>query len=305
MTSVEPRQPSRSAGRAYVLLTLTALCWGANTVFGRLAVDQVSPMALVALRWLAVSILLLTFARRPLQEDWSTVRPRLAFVCAMGALGFTAFNALYYTAAHFTTAVNIGIVQGSIPVLVVLGAFAVDRTRISPTQGIGVFVSLLGVAVVASAGDPARLLALAINPGDLLMICACVLYAGYTVALRRGPAVSPFGLLTVMALAAFVTSLPLALAEWAGDDLQWPTPTGWIIVSAIALFPSLLAQAWFIRGVQLIGPGRAGVFVNLVPVFAALMGVSFLSEPFGTHHAVALSLVLGGIWLSERQPAGG
>jgi drug/metabolite transporter (DMT)-like permease len=301
MTKVEPTTRSRTVGQAYVLLTLTALSWGANTVFGRLAVGQVSPMALVALRWLLVSILLLIFARRPLRDDWALVRPRLLFVCAMGALGFTAFNALYYTAAHFTTAVNMGIVQGSIPVLVIVGAFAVDRTRISWAQGIGVLVSLLGVAVVASAGDPARFLALAINPGDLLMVGACVLYAGYTVALRRGPEVSAFGLLTVMAGAAFVTSLPLAIAEWATDSLRWPTPTGWVIVLAVAVFPSLLAQAWFIRGVQLIGPGRAGVFVNLVPVFAAIMGVGFLSEPFAAYHAVALSLVLGGIWLSERQ----
>ena len=271
MTKVETTPRSRSAGHAYVLLTLTALSWGANTVFGRLAVGQVSPMALVTLRWLSVSILLLTFARRPLRDDWALVRPRLLFVCAMGALGFTAFNALYYTAAHFTTAVNMGIVQGSIPVLVVVGAFAVDRTRITLARGLGVVVSLLGVAVVASAGDPTRLLALAINPGDLLMVCACVLYAGYTVALRRGPEVSPFGLLTVMAGAAFIASLPLAVAEWATESLRWPTPMGWVIVLAVAVFPSLLAQAWFIRGVQLIGPGRAGVFVNLVPVFAGGM----------------------------------
>jgi drug/metabolite transporter (DMT)-like permease len=290
----------RSAGLAYVLLTLTALSWGANTLFGRLAVGQVSPIVLVALRWLLVSLLLGVFARRALRNDWAAVRRRLPLVCAMGALGFTAFNALYYTAAHYTTAVHMGIVQGSIPVFVLVGAFLVDRTRITGTQGLGVTVSLLGVAVVASAGEPARLLDLAINPGDLLMVVACVLYAGYTVGLRRGPQVSAFGLLTVMAGAAFAASLPLAAVEWARGDLHWPTLTGWVLVGAIALFPSLLAQAWFIRGVQLIGPGRAGVFVNLVPVFAAILGVTFLAEPFAAFHGVALALVLGGIWLSER-----
>jgi len=160
---------------------------------------------------------------------------------------------------------------------------------------------LLGVAVVASAGDPAQLLVLAFNPGDLLMVCACVLYAGYTVALRRGPEVSATGLLTVMAGAAFLASLPLAVAELATGDFQWPTPTGWVIVLAVAVFPSLLAQAWFIQGVRSIGPGRAGVFVNLVPVFAAILGVTLLSEPFEAFHAAALALVLGGIWLSERR----
>jgi len=302
MTNSElPSHPRRSAGRAYALLTLTALAWGANTVFGRLAVDRVSPMILVALRWLVVSMLLLVFARRQLGVDWPVLRRRLPFLGAMGALGFTAFNALYYTAAHFTTAVNMGIVQGSVPVFVLILAFAVDRTRTTPTQGLGVALSLLGVAVVASAGKPARLMALDVNPGDLLMIVACALYAGYTVALRRRPEVSAFGLLTVMAGAAFIASIPLVVAEWVAGDLQWPTPGGWLLVLAVAILPSLMAQASFIRGVQLIGPGRAGVFVNLVPVFAAILGVTFLSEPFEAFHAVALALVLGGIWLSERR----
>jgi drug/metabolite transporter (DMT)-like permease len=218
----------------------------------------------------------------------------------MGALGFTGFNALYSSAAHFTTAVNMGIVQGSIPVFVLLGALAFDRTPISLAQGTGVVVSLLGVAVVASGGELAQLLALGINAGDLLMIAACALYAGYTLGLRRGPEVSAFGLLAALAVVAFIASLPLAVAEWAMGDLEWPTPMGWLIVSAIAVFPSLLAQAWYIRGVRQIGPARAGVFVNLVPVFAAILGVTFLSEPFEAFHAIALALVLGGIWLSER-----
>ena len=107
-------------------------------------------------------------------------------------------------------------------------------------------------------------------------------------------------LFTVIAGAAFVTSLPLALAEAALGQFQWPTATGWIIVALVALFPSFLAQIFFIEGVSLIGPARAGVFVNLVPVFASILALLVLNEPFEPFHAAALGLVLGGIWLSER-----
>lgn len=286
--------------RAYLLLTLTTVCWGAHTVIGRLAVGHVSPMALVSLRWLAVSLLLWMLMGRTLRAGWPLVRPRLLFLAALGALGFGLYNGLYYSAAHYTTAVNMGIVQGAIPVFVALGAFAVDGTRIAPTQALGIAASLGGVAVIASAGDPRRLLDLTVNAGDLMMICGCALYAGYVVALRRGPAVSAFAMLAVLAAGALLASLPLVAAEWATGNLRAPTPRGWLIVLAVAVFPSLLGQAWFIQGVRMIGPGRAGVFVNLVPVFAAIMGVTFLSEPFEAFHAVALTLVLGGIWLSER-----
>ena len=117
-----------ASGRAYLLLTLTALCWGANAIFGRLAVGEISPMALVTLRWLGALGLLAVFAHAKVRRDWPAIRPHLMFVSAMGALGFTAFNALYYVAAHSTTAVNIGIIQGAVPVFVLAGALAVFRT---------------------------------------------------------------------------------------------------------------------------------------------------------------------------------
>ena len=117
---------------------------------------------------------------------------------------------------------------------------------------------MVGVAIVASGGELARLASFALNPGDLLMIAACALYAGYTVGLSRRPPVSPLSLFTGLACAAFLTSLPLALGEAALGRFQWPTPAGWLILALVTLFPSFLAQIFFIQGVALIGPGRAG-----------------------------------------------
>jgi drug/metabolite transporter (DMT)-like permease len=291
---------AEGSGRAYLLLTITALCWGANAVFGRLAVGEISPMALVTMRWLGALGLLLVFARAPVRRDWPDIRKRLPFVAAMGAIGFTAFNALYYVAAHSTTAVNIGIIQGAVPMMVLIGAFAAYRTRVRGVQIAGVLVTMLGVAIVASAGELARLATFTLNFGDLLMIAACALYAGYTVGLNRRPPVSSLALFTVMAGAAFLTSLPLVLAEAALGRFQWPTPTGWLVLALVTVFPSFLAQICFIQGVSLIGPGRAGIFVNLVPVFASILAVLVLKEAFEPFQAVALGLVLGGIWLSER-----
>jgi drug/metabolite transporter (DMT)-like permease len=294
---------AEGSGRAYLLLTLTALCWGGNAVFGRLAVGEISPMALVTLRWLGALGLLLVFARAQLTRDWPAIREHLPFVSAMGAIGFTAFNALYYVAAHSTTAVNIGILQGSVPMFVLIGAFAAYRTRVRGIQIAGVLVTMLGVVIVASGGELTRLATFALNFGDVLMIAACVLYAGYTVGLNRRPPVSSLALFTVMAGAAFLTSLPLVFAEAALGRFQWPTSTGWLVLALVTLFPSFLAQICFIQGVSLIGPGRAGIFVNLVPVFASILALLVLKEAFEPFHAIALSLVLGGIWLSERGKA--
>ena len=301
MTTPDQAPRAEANPLAYLLLSFTALCWGANAIFGRLAVGEVSPMALTMLRWLFALVLLLVVARGQLVRDWPVMRPRLPFLAVMGALGFTAFNALYYVAAHWTSAVNIGILQGSLPVFVLIGAFLAYRTPVGPLQLTGVAVTILGVALVASRGDLSRLTGLAFNLGDVLMIVCCALYAGYTVALQRRPAVGALSLFTVLAAAALVTSLPLVGLEAALGHLQWPTPRGWIIVALVVLFPSFLAQIFFIRGVALIGPGRAGVFVNLVPVFASILAVAVLGETIALFQAAALVLVLGGIGLSEAR----
>lgn len=289
--------------RAYVLLTCTALCWGGNAVFGRLAVGEVSPMLLVTLRWFGVLLLLAVFASQHVRRDWPVLRQHWVYVSTMGALGFAAFNALFYVAAHYTTAVNIGILQGSIPMFVIIGAFVAYRSRVTLLQLVGVLITMIGVIIVAMRGDLERLLALAINQGDLLMLAACVLYGGYAVGLRQRPAVSALGFFTALAAAAFIVSLPLVAVEMALGQLQWPTEKGWMVVALATLFPSFIAQIFFIQSVGLIGPNRAGIFVNLVPVFAAILAVLFLKEAFQLYHAIALALVLGGIWISERNKA--
>jgi drug/metabolite transporter (DMT)-like permease len=105
---------------------------------------------------------------------------------------------------------------------------------------------------------------------------------------------------TVAAAFACLISLPLLAAEIAMGRFHVPTPAGWAILAFTVIGPSILSQLSFMRAIELIGPGRAGVFVNLVPVFAPILAVLLLGEPFGFYHAVALALVLGGIFIAER-----
>lgn len=290
----------RLFGNPYLLLVLTTAAWGGNAVASRMAVGEVSPMALTCLRWLGVALLLLLFARREIASAWPLLRQRLGSLALLGAVGFTAFNALYYVAAQYTTAINLGILQGAIPILVLLFAYAIDRAPVTPLQAVGVLLTLLGVATVTSGGRIERLLTLSLNEGDLIMLLACALYAGYTLGLRRRPAVSALASFSVLALSAMLASLPLAALEAATGGFRWPSAEGWLIVLYVVVFPSFLSQLSFMQGVKLIGPARAGVFVNLVPLWAALFSVLLLGEDFALHHAAALVLVLGGIWIAEH-----
>jgi drug/metabolite transporter (DMT)-like permease len=238
---------------------------------------------------------------RQVAAEWPKIGGRWIFTALMGTIGFTAIKGLFYAAAHHTSAVNLTIFQGSIPVLVLLGTVLFFGARVAPLQVTGMAVTILGVVLVSVKADLEILKTLSLNIGDVWMLIACLFYAGYTLGLRHRPAVPGLVFFTAMAVVAFLTSLPLVGLEIAQGAAQWPTAKGWLILLYVGLLPSLLSQVFFIRGVELIGPARAGLFVNLVPVFGALLAVVLLGEPFAAYHAVGLVLVLGGIWLAERK----
>ena len=284
-----------------LLLVLTTLIWAGHSIVGRLAVGQIGPMTLTCLRWGVALIPILLTARPALRRDWPLLRSRWPYLAAMGALGYTAFNALFYLAAHRTSALNLSIIQGAVPALVLIGARLFLGTRVTALQALGAVTTMAGVAAIAAQGDFSRLAALAFNGGDVMIFIAAVLYAGYTIGLRERPRVSGLSLLAGMALAAFITSAPLMIWEIAAGGFIWPTAGGYATLVYVALGPAFISQIFFMRGVDLIGPGRAGVFVNLVPAFGAIMAVLILGEQFAAYHVVALLLVIGGIAIAQRR----
>ncbi len=285
---------------AYVLLLLTTLFWGGNAVAGKLAVGHVSPMLLTGTRWGFALVILLAIGRQRLVEDWPAIRKHLWLLTGLGVFGFTVFNVTLYSALGYTTAINVSIEQAAIPMLIFLANFLLFRTRATWAQIAGFLISIVGVALTASHGDPTRLFELDVNFGDALMLLAVLIYSLYTVALRFKPQIHWQSLMIALCASATISAIPfVALEFWYGAGIV-PDARGWAVVAYTVVFPSILAQVFYIRGVELIGPNRAGLFINLVPIFGTLMSVLILGEDFQLYHAAAMILVLGGIWLAEH-----
>jgi drug/metabolite transporter (DMT)-like permease len=295
------RMISRLNDKPYLLIGLSTLIWGGNVIAGRLAVGQISPMSVTCLRWFIVCSIFSLFLRRQLAADWPRVKPYWCKLALLGGIGFTLFNALFYVGAQYTSAVNMAVLQGTFPALVILGMALLFGTSITLVQSLGILVTFCGVAIIASKGELATLLNLTFNRGDVLLLLATIVFAGYTIGLRDRPKASGLVVFAVLAAAAFLTSIPFLATEILMGASYWPSFKGICVLIYAALGPSLLAQIFYLRGVELIGPSRTGVFYNLVPVFGALLAVAILGEPFRLYHALAFILVLSGIWLAERK----
>jgi len=282
-----------------ILLCLTTLFWGGNVVASRFAVGHVSPFLLTHLRWSILTVLLLFMYRKRLLEATQLFLSRWRYFVA-GGIALGGFNMFFYTAAHYTTAINLGILQGSIPIVVIVGSFFLFRKKITLTQSLGIAVGLIGVLVLASGGDLQRLIEIDLNIGDLYMLIGCALFASYTLGLQKRPDGDEIIGLLIFTVTAQIASGSGLIYEVVGDQLVWPTSRGWLIVIYVTLCPSFLAHLFYIRSVQLMGAGLCGLFNNLTPIFAAILAVTLLGEKFGQFHAIALILVLSGLWVAQK-----
>lgn len=304
-----PGAPSERASsglfsRPYLILTLTSMFWGGNVVASKLAVGHVDPYALMILRWVGAVLLILPFALGALRRDWPVIRPRWWLYLFYGFTGFATFNALLYFAAHHTSGVNMALEQVAVNIFVLALNFALFRTRVKALQLVGIAITIIGVALIASRGDLGRLAALQVNIGDLMVVGASLSYAIYTITNRFKPkthwlsffvaagiggAVGSLFYLTVSSEG--LTALPAIIGA---IDTQ-----GWLVVLYTILFPSIGSQILFVRGIELIGANRASLFVNLIPLFGAVFSVLILGESLETYHLIAAALVAIGIVMAE------
>jgi drug/metabolite transporter (DMT)-like permease len=298
------RLTDRLMGNPYLLLVLCNLFWGGNVVVSKIGPGNIDPYALTLLRWVGALLVLLPFVAGPLRRDWPTIRRHWPLYLFYGAVGYATFNVLLYVAGYFTSGVNMAIDQVAINIFVMLLNFVLFRQHVKTLQLMGVAITIAGVALTATHGELGRLLSLDINFGDFLVLCACLAYAVYSIGLRWRPATDWTSFLFASFTGALLASLAFVATAGGGlphlaTSISAITPVGWLLVAYAVLFPSLLSQMFYARGVQLIGANRASLFINLIPLFGALGSVLILGETLQGFHLAAGALVIIGIVLAE------
>ena len=292
--------------RAYPLLTVTALFWAGNSIVGRAARDLVPPAALSFWRWTLALVLLLPLAWPHLKRDWPLLRANWPIVALLGALAIGAFNTMLYTGLQSTTALNSMLIQSAQPALVLIVGALVMGDRTSLRQIAGVAISLAGVLAIITRGDPMMLLGLNLNIGDAIIGAAVLLWALYSVLLRRRPPVHPLSFLAASIIVGIAVIAPVYGHElWSGRLIE-PGVESALAIAYVSIFPSFLAYLFFNRGVELIGSAATGQYMNVMPLMGAGLAMLFLGERLYLFHIVGLALIVAGILVAGRpEPAAG
>jgi drug/metabolite transporter (DMT)-like permease len=287
-------------GSAWTLLALANLFWAGNLVIGRAVAGRVPPITLAYWRWTGAFVLAFGFAWPQLRRDWPELRRRWRAMVLLAATGIASYNTMCYIGLQDTTALNALLLQSTMPVVILLWAFALFGERPSLWQASGVVVSFLGVAAIAGRGSLDTLLHLSINVGDLWILVAVAIYASFPPLLRTRPDVHPLSFLVAAMGIGSLLMLPFYVWEATtgpGITGGWPS---YAAMAYTAVLPSFVSYLFFNRAVELIGAGRAGQSAHLMPVFGAALAVAFLGERFRGYHWLGIALIAAGILLASR-----
>jgi drug/metabolite transporter (DMT)-like permease len=218
--------------------------------------------------------------------------------------GVALFQALIYTGLRYTPSVNGVMMNSASPLFIVLAAWLADRETVTARQLIGMAVSFAGILVIINRGDLATLGQFSFNPGDLVILLAMPVWGVYCELVRRRPAaLDPLALVFVISLIGTMLLAPVyGLEAWlfVTPQLGWRSVAG---VLYVACFASIGAYLCWNRGIELVGPNKAGFTIHLLPAFGTMLAVATLGEEVHLFHAVGIATILFGVWLATSARA--
>jgi drug/metabolite transporter (DMT)-like permease len=283
------------------------LIWSGNMTINQLTVGTIAPSSIAFLRWALALAVLTPFVAPAAWRHRAAIRREWPKLAILGLLGMGLWQGLAYVAAETTSATNMGILAAMVPLLTVLLSALILREPPSLGGILGGTLALVGVAVLLGRGRPLSLLELEVALGDALMVAAATCYALYGVMLKRWPMTLPpwVMLYAQVGFAVLILLPPYLMGPRTSVDAG---NLGLILYAGIPA--SIVTTYLWMLAIRRIGASQASIFINLMPLFSALIAVATLGERLAPFHVLGGALVLAGVIMAQtltrpwRRPAG-
>jgi len=291
-----------SRAAAFSFLALANLFWAGNWVLGRALRDAVDPISLNFYRWVISIAVLAPFALPGLAAKREAIRRHFGLLAFLALIGVSIFQSLVYLGLKSTTTVNAVLINCAAPLFILLGAWALDGERATLRQLAGILVSVTGILVILSRGEPAVLRQFEFHAGDAWIVLAVAIWGVYSVLLkRRPPELGGLHFLFVLAVLGTLFLAPAFVLQVWHSPPRMPTMNEGMAILYVGLAASVGAFLLWNRGVAVLGPSTGGFMLYLLPLFGTLLAIAFLGETFGAFHAVGIATIVAGIILATRK----
>jgi len=285
---------------AYVVLAVTALFLASNHVIGRAVHEQIPPIGLSFWRWVAGGLMLLPFSLPGMRQRWPAYRSHWRSFALLGFL-MVGSTTLVLIALNTTFAINVSLINAVQPTLTVLFARMFFKEPLSRVRTLGIVCGISGVIVMISHARLSTLAHLGLQFGDFVALLAMCGFSAFALNLKRlPPSFSGVDSLFGITCAGIAMLLPFYLWETARVQSVPVSSTSVVVILALALLVSVFGNlGWFV-GNRIIGPSRAAIFINLIPVFGTLLAIIFLGEKLFAYHLISGGLVVLGLVLAAK-----
>ena len=290
--------PSNQRWWAYALPMIAVLIWSLNITVTRYVAEFISPISISFYRWLIAFVLMSPFVLLSVWKYRTEIRQNAWQFAVLGACGMVFYQGLAYSAAHYTTATNMGIINAFTPIFTIFISMFILKEMPTRYAVIGGILSFLGLLYVMSQGNLQSLMHLAGHWGDLLMILAVFLYAFYGVFLKKWQIQMPL-LTSLYVQIAFALLFHLPFVFVLGLDAINSQNVGSVLYAGV--FSSIVAPLVWMMAVQYIGPNRTSIFMNVMPIGTALIAYFWLNEAWTIYHTIGGVIILLGIALAQKR----
>lgn len=285
----------------HLLLVSAPVMWAGNFIVGRALRGEMPPISLNFWRWTVALAILLPLNLRRLRRHWPLLRVHWRLVLALGLTGVTGFNTFAYLALSATTAVNALLFLSTVPLLMALLSHLAFKEPVSARQTAGIFLSLPGAAILIAHGHLTNLLHMQFNRGDVWMLGAVLVWTVFSVLLNQAPRELPKAtLLTATVLVGLAAFTPIYVWRLALGERATFTVTTVAGMLYVGLFASVIAFYFWSKGMAQVGPGKGGVYMNLMPLAGTFFAITLLGESLAHYHLLGGALVAAGIVLTHR-----
>ena len=282
-------------------LSATAI-WSGNFIIARGLTESISPISLAFWRWVVAVIVFLPFAIKPLISEWDILKSHLPYLSITALLGVTTFNTLIYFAGHTTTAINLSLISITFPFFIVILSRFLYREAITINKGVGILLVAAGVIFLITKGTPSILLHLSFAIGDLWMLMAAIIFAIYSLLLKRRPEnLSLWTLQLSTFILGLIFLLPFFIWDWTSTSPTELDSTTVVVILYVGIFASLSAFILWNKAIVVIGPVKAGMVYYTLPLFSGLLASIFLQEGIGMIHFYSALLIVSGILTANYQ----
>ncbi len=291
---------------ASILLFLAALFWSGNFIVGKIAgLNEIPPISLNILRWSLAFLILLPFTYKEMLEKRELILKNIYLLCFLGITAVSIFNsALFYSLK--TTQVITGVLMiSTVPVMIILFSIILKIEKTNTFQVLGVIFSLLGVLFIISKADFEVFKNLAFEKGDLFALFAMISWSLYSALLKKkNYGLSPITLLQVVIGLGVIFLVPMYAIDYIYIGNRILLNTNFILVlSYVVLLPGIVSFFFWIKGVSLIGANRAGIYLHLMPILAAILAMIIFDEVLLFYHYIGGIFIVSGILLSNKKNA--